>query len=186
MNNKFLKYLIIMFVAFFNVKDVAAFEKIGSLEGYNVILDYEGHPRERDIAFKFYKKHYASYGELGPNDIGIALFNINSDNEVEIIAFFNNSKCEKSGCLFDILKKKTDDKGGEIYRRLRWNNPKELIAVKQTVKNTIKILNSTSQGFHNLLLDDKILLKWNGEYYEVTNVLSKATLNNLQNKQALR
>ena len=62
------------------------------LKGYEVKFDYAHYPKEREIAYEYYKQNY-KFDEFHPLDrsnIGIDLRDVDNDGTEEIITYLQN------------------------------------------------------------------------------------------------
>ena len=77
------------------------------LDGREVKFDYAHYPKEREIAYEYYKQNYKfdAFHPLDKSNIGIDLQDIDNDGKKEIITYLqNDGYCGSSGCKFHILK----------------------------------------------------------------------------------
>lgn len=159
----------------------ASEEDFRSLEGQQVKFNYENYPEEREIAYKFYQQYYQEIQEedepiiINKADIGIFLYDIDHDEEKEILAYFNpkNSSyyCSNAGCPFNILKRKKDGdhKASKYeYEVIDWNAPEESITIDLLV-HEVKILKTSTLGVQDLLFDNSSIWRWQGTHYKKTN-----------------
>lgn len=119
---------------------------------HEVVFDYKKHESAREIAYKYYSAIYNSYGniEIKKSDIGIDLFDIDGDGELEILSYLNaDGFCGSLGCSFKIFKK---DKNTNEYLRIRWRG-NEGNNIDLYVKDDITISEIKHNGFHDIIFN---------------------------------
>ena len=150
--------------------------QVTELKGYEVKFDYENYPKEREIAYEYYKKNY-KFDEFHPLDrsnIGIDLRDVDNDGTEEIITYLQNGGyCGSSGCRFHILKH--DGSNADSESKVKYNS----IAQGQ-IYPSIKILETKTLGYHDLLIEDKrgdYIWKNNGTLYKVAQLIKESDCN---------
>jgi hypothetical protein len=135
------------------------------LEGYEVKFDYEGHLEERKIAYDFFlKQEPDNLSALKSEEIGIDLFDIDDDGEKEILIYiYNSNYCGSRGCSFEILKSCTSDSGHKY----------KPIPLDVTVHDNIKILNTTTKGYHDIDFNGAVW-KWDGNKYQFYKLINQS------------
>ncbi len=147
-------------------------EVVRPLASYQVEFDYKNYQAERQLAYEYYKQNYIfeEFDRLDKADIGIALYDLNNDGKQEVITYLQNKGyCGSSGCRFHILKQTSEfgaKKGIKYYS----------IASGQIYPD-IKILNTRTSGYHDLLIEDKrgtYIWSWDGKGYKVTKEIKES------------
>lgn len=162
----YLVCLIILVYANNNNLVLAAARKLIAYElvGDEVKFDYENYPIGRQMAYEYYIKNYTfdkSY-PLAKKDIGIALYDLDNDGKKEIITYLQKKEyCGSDGCKFHILKQASgaDSKNGVKYFSITQGH----------IYSSIKVLDTKTFGYHDLLIDDKkgpYLWSWNKISYK--------------------
>jgi hypothetical protein len=133
------------------------------LEGVEVIFDYQGHLREREIALGYFLTRYPEDIDdptpITKEQIGIFLYDLDNDGKEEILCYLDNSGyCGSAGCSFGVIK-------------IINNNTQELIKANLVARDDIKILNTTHLEYHDLLFHPTFgkpiaIWRWNGKYYK--------------------
>ena len=143
------------------------------LDGRKVKFDYAHYPKEREIAYEYYKQNY-KFDEFHPLDrsnIGIDLRDVDNDGTEEIITYLQNGGyCGSSGCRFHILKH--DGSNADSESKVKYNS----IAQGQ-IYPSIKILETKTLGYHDLLIEDKrgdYIWKNNGTLYKVAQLIKES------------
>lgn len=178
---KFLK--IAIFAAIFSLFGCANSEsklpevELPEIMGHEIKFDYEGHPVERDIAFRYLWYHYSLddsirrgdfFDVFGREDIGIALYDIDDDGEKEIFVYLKDvGACGSAGCHFEILKKAKPNSLTSIagYDRIFWSG-EGIDSSSLTVPEVMIVLDSTNLGVHDIYFMTKSIWRWQGEYYD--------------------
>lgn len=126
---------------------------------YQVKFDYHNYAKEREIAHKYFLEVFNSsktFATIKPSDIGIDLYDIDNDNEKEVLAYVNFAdRCPKNGCPFAILKMLTSDD----YQAINWGG-------NLAIHNSPLILKDLTSGYHDVLFkakdNSKHIWQWDG------------------------
>ena len=142
------------------------------LDGREVKFDYENYPKEREIAYEYYKQNYKfdAFHPLDKSNIGIDLQDIDNDGKKEIITYLqNDGYCGSSGCKFHILKQNDNV---DSTSNVKYNS----IAQGQ-IYPSIKILETKTSGYNDLLIEDKrgiYIWSCSGAIYKVSKAIKES------------
>ena len=145
-------------------------------QGYAVQFDYQGHKKERKIIYDFFLNNlFLKYRELvfhplQKDELGIDLYDVDDDGQMEILVYLNNpDNCGSHGCSFYIFKKTSNRK----YQPLWWNDEKTNSSVITLLD--VKFLTKKTKGFHDIVFYGSRFIgspftyavwQWQGEYYK--------------------
>ncbi|WP_158706852.1 hypothetical protein [Candidatus Phycorickettsia trachydisci] len=158
-----------------------------NLEGYQVQFDFKGHQKEREIVYRYYessiKKNYIPKKE----EIGIELYDIDNDGNLEILSYLESSGwCGSLGCDFSIFKKVPDKKDNYVYQPIYWGDPQENKSPGIIVHKNIIISRNTTLGMYDFLFEggdgDVSIWQWKGGYYDFLVNLSEQQVLKLKGK----
>ena len=140
-------------------------------QGYAVQFDYQGHKKERKIIYDFFLKHEEfDFHPLRKDELGIDLYDVDDDGQMEILVYLNNGDhCGSLGCGFYIFKKASNRK----YYPVWWNSKKNNDSV--IIRLDVKFLTKKTKGFHDIVFYGSRFIgspftyavwQWQGEYYK--------------------
>lgn len=133
------------------------------LKGYEVKFDYKGHPKEREVVYKYYKdkEEPDEPTPVGTDSIGIDLYDINNDGKKEILVYLaETGYCGSGGCKFDIFIIEEEGKLSPI-------------SGLPITGEQMKILKSSNLGYHDLLFSGDVIWRWNGKEYDLYKIIKE-------------
>lgn len=159
-----------------------------NLEGYQVQFDFKGHQKEREIVYRYYYDDTPDKEDMPKMDeIGIDLYDINNDGNLEILSYVESrSWCGSLGCDFSIFKKVPGKKDNYAYQPIYWGDPKESKSTGLTTHKYITISENKTLGVHDFLFEGKdediSIWQWKGGYYDFLVNLSEKQILKLKGK----
>jgi hypothetical protein len=136
------------------------------LEGVEVKFDYSGHQMEREIAYKYYSQNSNNEGStITKEQIGIFLYDLNEDGKEEILAYSRSrQRLDSEASVFRIFKQSV---GSSKTTQTSY----EPVPRAWIINENIKILKSSNLGYHDLLIDDRVIWQWDGTTYGLIRTL---------------